>query len=67
VEGVAKPDPEIFEVLGRRLGHPVGGVLFVDDVARNVAAARAAGMDAVLFTDAAGLLEDLRARGFRDL
>lgn len=64
--GVAKPDPEIFEVLGRRLGHPVDGVFFVDDAARNVAAARDAGMDAVQFTDAVALLGELRSRGLLD-
>jgi 2-haloacid dehalogenase len=65
-EGVAKPDRGIFEVLGRRLGHPLDGVFFVDDAVGNVAAARDAGMDAVLFTDAAALLEELRKRGFLD-
>lgn len=65
-EGVAKPDPRIFEVLGRRLGHSVAGVLYVDDTVVNVAAARAAGMDAVLFTDAAALLGELRLRGLHD-
>lgn len=71
-EGVAKPDPEIFEVLGRRLGHPVDGVFFVDvvsfvdDAVRNVAAARDAGMDAVQFTDAVALLAELRRRGLLD-
>lgn len=63
VEGVAKPDSAIFEVLGRRLGHPIAGVLYVDDTVGNVAAARDAGMDAVLFTDAAALIGELRMRG----
>jgi 2-haloacid dehalogenase len=65
-EGVAKPDREIFEALGRRLGHPIEGVFYVDDAVRNVAAAHAAGMDAVLFTDAAALLSELRTRGLLD-
>ena len=63
VEGVAKPDPEIFGILGRRLGRPVDGVFFVDDSTGNVAAAHAAGMDAVRFTDAAALRGELRGRG----
>ena len=62
-DGVAKPDPAIFEVLGRRLSHPIDGVLFVDDAAGNVAAARDAGMDAVRFTDADTLGAELRERG----
>ncbi len=65
-EGVAKPDPRIFEVLGRRLGHPIEGVFYVDDSAGNVAAARDAGMDAVQFTDAGALLGELRRRGLLD-
>lgn len=62
-EGVAKPDREIFKILARRLGHRLKGVLYVDDDTRNVDAARSAGMDAVLFSDAATLREDLRGRG----
>ena len=65
-EGVAKPELEIFEILARRLGQPVDGVFYVDDSERNVAAALAAGMDAVHFTDAAGLLEELRRRALLD-
>lgn len=65
-EGVAKPDPEIFEVLGRRLGHPIDGVFYVDDAERNVGAARDAGMDAVQFTDAVALRGELRSRGLLD-
>jgi 2-haloacid dehalogenase len=61
-EGVAKPDRAIFEILGRRVGRPVDGLFYVDDSERNVEAARAAGMDAVRFTDAPTLREELRAR-----
>jgi 2-haloacid dehalogenase len=65
-EGVAKPDPEIFHILTRRLGHPIEGVLYVDDSIRNVDAARTAGMDAVHFTDAAHLLTELQERALID-
>jgi 2-haloacid dehalogenase len=65
-EGVAKPDPEIFDILRRRLGHPIEGVLYVDDFARNVEAARSAGMDAVHFTAADALLTQLGRRGLID-
>lgn len=61
--GVAKPDPAIFAVLAERLGRPLTGVLFVDDSPANVAAGAAAGLDALLFTDAARLREALVARG----
>lgn len=65
-EGVAKPEPRIFEILARRLGHPLHGVFYVDDSRPNVEAARDAGMDAVQFTDAASLREDLRERRLLD-
>jgi 2-haloacid dehalogenase len=65
-EGVAKPHPDIFAILRARLGHPLEGVFYVDDNARNVEAARDAGMDAVLFTDAASLHDDLRRRALLD-
>jgi 2-haloacid dehalogenase len=65
-EGVAKPDPEIFRILTRRLGHPIQGVFYVDDSIRNVEAARTAGMDAVHFTDAATLLAELQTRALID-
>jgi 2-haloacid dehalogenase len=66
VEGVAKPDREIFQILARRLGHPLEGVLYVDDSVGNVDAARTAGMDAVHFSDAATLRQELRARALLD-
>jgi 2-haloacid dehalogenase len=66
IEGVAKPDPRIFAVLGQRLGEPLAGMFYVDDSPRNVAAARDAGMDAVHFTDAAALRRELVARGLVD-
>jgi 2-haloacid dehalogenase len=65
-ERVAKPDLGIFQVLARRLGQPIEGVFYVDDSARNVEAALAAGMDAVHFTDATTLLGELRRRALLD-
>jgi 2-haloacid dehalogenase len=62
-EGVAKPDAQIFTVLADRLGHPLDGVLYVDDTVGNVEAARGVGLDAVHFTDAETLRSDLRVRG----
>jgi 2-haloacid dehalogenase len=65
-EGVAKPHREIFQILARRLGHPIEGVFYVDDSVVHVDAARRAGMDAVHFTDAATLVTELRERGLLD-
>lgn len=62
-EGVAKPDARVFTVLQRRVGRPLSACLFVDDSLANVRAARAAGMDAIHFTDTGHLREDLRRRG----
>ena len=62
-EEVAKPDPEIFEVLEDRIGHSLDDCVFIDDSPRNVEAAAAAGMDAIHFTDTGHLREDLHVRG----
>jgi 2-haloacid dehalogenase len=62
-EGVAKPDPEIFEILRTRIGHGLDGCIFIDDGPVNVEAAGKAGLDAILFTDAGHLREDLLVRG----
>lgn len=62
-EGVAKPDPAIFAVLRERVGRPLEECVFVDDGPHNVAAAAAAGLDAIRFTDTGHLRDDLRARG----
>ena len=63
--GAAKPDPEAFERAGSHLGGTAEQVVFFDDSADNVHAARAAGWDAHLFTtvlDAQALLRRLGAR-----
>ena len=44
-----KPDLRIFEFMARKLGMPAGDCVYVDDRRKNLAAARAVGMDAVLF------------------
>jgi 2-haloacid dehalogenase len=62
-EQVAKPAPEIFAVLQRRLDRPLERCVFIDDNAGNVAAAAQAGLDAIVFTDTDHLRSDLRARG----
>jgi 2-haloacid dehalogenase len=64
-EGVAKPDPEIFEVLEERVSHRAGldDCIFIDDSPVNVQAAAETGLDAVHFTSPEHLREDLIARG----
>ncbi|MGZ4448072.1 MAG: HAD family phosphatase, partial [Nocardioides sp.] len=56
-------DPAVFEVVRRRTGRPLDRLVLVDDRADNVAAAVAAGMDGIVFTDAEHLRAALRERG----
>ena len=55
VAGMTKPGREIFDLALRRFGVAAGDCLFIDDVAANVAGARAAGIAAVQFTSAPAL------------
>lgn len=49
--GLAKPDPAVYALSASRLGVEPGEVLFLDDLAVNVAAAAAEGWHAVLHVD----------------
>jgi epoxide hydrolase-like predicted phosphatase len=49
--GLAKPDPAVYALTAARLGVEGREIVFLDDVAANVAAARAAGWHAVLHED----------------
>ena len=60
-----KPDPEIYRVAAERAGVAPEHIFFTDDREDNVAGALAAGLDAALFTGAASLQRQLRARGVR--
>jgi glucose-1-phosphatase len=60
-----KPDAAIFQTAADLAGFRPEEIFFVDDLAENVAGARAAGFDAVQFTSAAQLANDLRQRGVR--
>ncbi|UJR82686.1 HAD family hydrolase [Sandaracinus amylolyticus] len=61
--GVRKPDPEAYLGPCRTLGLLPGEALFVDDRASNCDAARALGMDAIVFDGADSLRDALEARG----
>jgi 2-haloacid dehalogenase len=63
LEGVAKPDRRIFEILLHRHGLPAARCVFIDDQARNVDAARELGLVALHFSSAAQLRQDLQALG----
>jgi FMN phosphatase YigB (HAD superfamily) len=62
-EGVMKPAPAIFVAATARAGVPPERIFFCDDLPEHVAAARAAGWDAELFTSAGGLIGQLARRG----
>jgi len=62
-ERLAKPDPAIYRVLLERFSMEPARTFFTDDVQHNVDAARAAGLDAELFTGAGRLRGQLAARG----
>ena len=63
VEGVAKPDPAVFTLLVDRYRLDPAATVFVDDSPANVAAAAAAGLQALRFTGADGLRADLSRLG----
>jgi 2-haloacid dehalogenase len=63
LEGVAKPDPEIFRILLGRYRLDPARTAFVDDAPANVAAARQLGLAALQFAGPARLRRDLRALG----
>jgi putative hydrolase of the HAD superfamily len=59
--GMRKPDPAIYELTVRRLGVPAPACLFVDDLEPNCAAAREAGMQAIVYRDPEQAAVDIRA------
>ena len=61
-ERAAKPDPRIYRILLERYQLDPAACLFIDDVARNAEGARAAGMEAIVYTSAAELRRQLAER-----
>ena len=58
-----KPEPQAYERAAEIAGTRPDEIFYTDDHAENVAAATRAGFDAVLFTSALELAEQLRSRG----
>lgn len=61
--GIAKPDPEVFLLVCDLLGVAPGGVIFVDDLAANVAGATTAGLLAHRHTSPADTRDFLARNG----
>lgn len=59
-EGVAKPDARIYRIAAARLGVEPDEAVFVDDMAENVAGARAVGMFGVQFLSTPQTIADVR-------
>nr|WP_288487505.1 HAD-IA family hydrolase [uncultured Novosphingobium sp.] len=62
-EKIAKPDRRIFDLAARRFGFAPPEMLFIDDNAANIAAARALNWQVHHFNDVATLEQDLLQRG----
>jgi HAD superfamily hydrolase (TIGR01509 family) len=60
-----KPERAIYEAAARLAGHEPNEIFFVDDRPENVAGAREAGFESVLYTDVPQFVADLRKHGFR--
>jgi 2-haloacid dehalogenase len=63
IEGAAKPDPRIFQILLNRHGLAPGTTVFIDDSQRNIEAARTLGIIAVHYTSAQQLRQELQELG----
>lgn len=63
--GATKPDAAIFRAAAELADCRPEEMFFVDDIPGHVEGAKSAGLDAVLYTSAAQVAEDLRRRGVR--
>ena len=59
-EGIAKPDPRIFQLCAERLSVELHEAVFVDDMVLNVEAAQAVGMHALQFHNTSQIITALR-------
>lgn len=61
--GALKPDPAIYRAVEAATGQPAAAHLFLDDLPPNIAAARAAGWDAICFETPEQVQAELVERG----
>jgi putative hydrolase of the HAD superfamily len=64
---LAKPEPEIYPHAAEGLQTPPSEILFVDDRPDNIAAAREAGMQAIVYLNHDDFLAEMNQRGLSDL
>lgn len=60
---LAKPEPEIYQHAVVGLGTPADGILFIDDKQENIAAARQAGLQGIIYTSHDAFEEEMKVRG----
>jgi putative hydrolase of the HAD superfamily len=65
--GYAKPEPEIYTHAIAGLETPPEQILFLDDRLENIEAARAAGLETLLYTTHAAFESEMRSRGLTSL
>lgn len=61
--GLAKPEPEIYQLTLERLNVAAGEALFIDDMPRNTNAAEELGIASIVFTSPTQLRHELEQRG----
>lgn len=64
--GLEKPDQKAYELLLKTIELPAHEIVFIDDKAENVEAARKLGIDAIVFESAGQVRSELKARGLFD-
>jgi 2-haloacid dehalogenase len=60
--GLVKPDPAIYRLMLKKIGRPARECLFIDDSAKNVAAAKEMGFDTIHFQSPEQLKTELQGR-----
>lgn len=61
--GLEKPDPKAYELLLKTINLPAELIVFIDDKIENVEAAKAMGIDAILFESEPQVKAELMRRG----
>ena len=64
---IAKPEPAIYRHAAEGMATPAANILFIDDRAENIAAALAAGMQAIQYSDHPTFEQEMRTRGLTPL